>query len=306
MSVNYEAYKIFYYVAYYRNITLAAKALFLTQPTVSHAIKTLENELDCTLFIRSKTGVELSEEGKVLFAHISKAYKEIVRGEKHLKEFLDSEKKLITIGTSETVLRSFLIKAMGEFKAKNPQTYFRIYTPENQSIYEQIKEGTMDLAIVLESFIPNELESRYLTDCSMTCIASPNLSHLNGRTVTYKEINRYPLICLTPGTGSRIYLEHLFLEHHIPLQPDIEIASSDLITPLVEENMGIGFVPKVFAEKAIRKGKVLEVKFSSALPDRSICMLTDPTRQQSVICQKFMKELPELVAAVRKNEGREG
>lgn len=291
MSASYESYKIFYYVAYYKNITLAAKALFLTQPTVSHAIKTLENELSCTLFIRSKSGVSLSPEGEVLFSHISKAYKEISRGEQHLKEFLDSEKKLITVGTSETVLRSFLTKTLGHFKSQNPQTYFRIYTPDNHSIYEQIKDGTFDLAIVLEPFIPNDLETLHLLDFSMTCIAGPNLGHLAGRTVTYQEVCRYPIICLTPGTASRNYLDHLFLDHHVHLQPDIELASSDLITPLVEENIGIGFVPRIFAENAIKKKRVVELKFSSALPTRSICMLTDPERQPSVICQKFMAEV---------------
>lgn len=291
MSANYEAYKIFYYVAYYGNITLAAKALFLTQPTVSHAIKTLESELNCTLFIRSKTGVTLSKEGELLFSHISKAYKEIIRGEKHLKEYLASEEKLITIGTSETVLRSFLTKALGQFKSQNPETAFRIYTPDNQAVYEQVKEGILDLAVVIESYTPLELESRHLTDFSMACIAGSSMAHLAGRKVTYQEVCQYPLICLNPGTASRIYLDHLFLEHHVHLQPDMELASSDLITPLVEENIGIGFVPRIFAEKAIAKGKVVELKFASDLPTRSICLIWDPERKPSVICEKFLNEL---------------
>lgn len=288
MSANYESYKIFYYVAYYGNITLAAKALFLTQPTVSHAIKTLESELNCQLFIRSKTGVSLSPEGELLFSHISRAYKEISRGEKHLKEFLETEKKLITIGTSETVLRSFLTKALGQFKSQNPQTYFRIYTPENHSVYEQTKDGTLDLAIVIEPYLTSELTCQHLTDFSMACIAGPNLSHLTEHTVTYQEICHYPIICLTRGTASRVYLDHLFLEHNLHLQPDIELASSDLITPLVEENIGIGFVPRVFAEHSIKKKRVVELQFSAALPTRSICMLTDPEHHPSAICQKFM------------------
>lgn len=293
MSANYEAYKIFYYVAYYRNITLASKALYLTQPTVSHAIKTLENELNCQLFIRSKSGVSLSAEGKVLFSHISKAYKEIIRGEKHLKEFLDAEKKLITIGTSETVLRSFLTKALGQFKSQNPETYFRIYTPDNHSVYEQVKDGTLDMAIVLEPFISNDLKSQHLTDFSMTCIAGPNLANLSMKTLDYQDLCNYPIICLTPQTASRIYLDHLFFEHHVHLHPDIELASSDLITPLVEENIGIGFVPRVFAESAIKKGRVVELTFHEPLPTRSICMVTNPESPQSLICQKFMEKLQE-------------
>lgn len=291
MSANYESYKIFYYVAYYGNITLAAKALYLTQPTVSHAIKNLESELDCTLFVRSKTGVTLSSEGKVLYAHIAKAYKEILKGEKHLKEFLDNEKKLITIGTSETVLRSFLIQALGQFKSENPETYFRIYTPDIQSAYEMVKDGTLDMAIVLEPFAPNDLKVQHIVDFSMTCIAGLEYAYLTEKPMTFQQVCRYPIICLTPGTASRTYLDHLFLEHHVHLQPDVEFTSSDLITPLVEQNIGIGFVPRIFAEKAIQKGKVVELTFDTELPVRSICMATDPERDSSAICRKFMEEI---------------
>lgn len=296
MSANYEAYKIFYYVAYYQNITLAAKALYLTQPTVSHAIKTLENELNCQLFIRSKSGVALSEEGELLFSHISKAYKEILRGEKHLKEFLDAQKKLITIGTSETVLRCFLTKALGKFKSQNPEAYFRIYTPDSHCVYDQIKEGSLDVAIILEPFASNELTSQHLADFSMTCIAGPHFAELSQKVLHYKDLINYPLICLTPGTASRTYLDRLFFEHHIHLYPDIELASSDLVTPLVEENIGIGFVPRIFAENAIKKGRVVELTFSDPLPSRSICMVTNPESQPSLICRKFMEE---LLAAAR-------
>lgn len=60
MSVNLDSYKTFYYVAKYRNITHAAKALFQTQPTVSRCIAGLEAELGCRLFVRSKKGVMLT------------------------------------------------------------------------------------------------------------------------------------------------------------------------------------------------------------------------------------------------------
>lgn len=56
MSVNFDFYRTFYYVGKYKNITAAAKALFVTQPTVTHAIQALERELNCSLFIRSQKG----------------------------------------------------------------------------------------------------------------------------------------------------------------------------------------------------------------------------------------------------------
>ena len=71
MNVNYEAYKIFYHVAKHQSISKAANILLISQPAVSYQIKSLEDALGITLFIRTKKGVTLTDEGNVLFNYIS-------------------------------------------------------------------------------------------------------------------------------------------------------------------------------------------------------------------------------------------
>ena len=74
MIINYEYYQIFYYVAKNKNITVATNQLFLSQSTVSRVIQNLERDLGCTLLIRSKQGLSLTEEGKFLYEHVKKAF----------------------------------------------------------------------------------------------------------------------------------------------------------------------------------------------------------------------------------------
>ena len=90
MQVSFDSYKVFYITAKNKSITMAAKELYVTQPTVTHCIQKLEEELGCTLFIRGKKGVKLTPEGKVLYKHVSIACEEIWKAEndmKALKEF---------------------------------------------------------------------------------------------------------------------------------------------------------------------------------------------------------------------------
>lgn len=291
MSVSYDYYKVFYYVAYYQNITLAAKTLFLTQPTVSHYILNLEKELDCQLFNRSKRGMKLTPEGELLFQHIAKAYTEISHGENELKEYLHMGKGLIKIGASETTLRNFLIPVLGQFRSKYPQIHLQIYNTTCQQTNDAIKNGTIDLAVMTTPFPDTDLSIRPLANFSTVAIAGPLFSYLTDRTLTYQELAQHPLICLEKGTSSRNYLETLFASHSVHLQPDIELSSADLITPLAEQNIGIGFVPRIFAEHALKNKQVVELTLAEPLPDRSICVLTDPQRQNSVACQKFLDEL---------------
>lgn len=84
MSVNFEYYKIFYYVAKYKSITQAASLLYSSQPSISRMIKILEQELGCTLFIRTRKGVALTPEGEELFDHVAPACEELFVGEELL------------------------------------------------------------------------------------------------------------------------------------------------------------------------------------------------------------------------------
>ena len=73
MSINFEYYKIFYYVAKYQNISKAAKALQNNQPNITRVMKLLEGELGCQLMVRSNKGVALTEDGVRHYGHVQSA-----------------------------------------------------------------------------------------------------------------------------------------------------------------------------------------------------------------------------------------
>lgn len=73
MDINYELYKVFYYVASTLSFSEASKQLFISQSAVSQSIKALEKKLDQTLFIRSTKKVRLTTEGEILLRHIEPA-----------------------------------------------------------------------------------------------------------------------------------------------------------------------------------------------------------------------------------------
>ena len=74
MDINLEYYKIFYYTAKQKSVTLAAEKLSISQPAVSQAIKHLEKDLGCALFVRMAKGVRLTKEGEMLFSYVERGY----------------------------------------------------------------------------------------------------------------------------------------------------------------------------------------------------------------------------------------
>lgn len=111
MDINYELYKVFYYVAKTLSFSDASKRLFISQSAVSQSIKALEKKLNQHLFIRSTKRVKLTPEGEVLFKHIEPAVNLIMRGENQILDANALNGGQLRIGASDTsaVITWFLI-----------------------------------------------------------------------------------------------------------------------------------------------------------------------------------------------------
>ena len=109
MNINYESYKIFYYVAKYKSISKASENLLISQPAVSYQIKTLEDSLGITLFIRTKKGVTLTDEGNILFSFVERGIESFANGENALTNLKNLDCGNIRIGASTTVSKHILM-----------------------------------------------------------------------------------------------------------------------------------------------------------------------------------------------------
>ena len=109
MNINLELYKIFLSVAKNKSITKASNELMISQPGVSKSIKNLENQLNCSLFIRTKSGVCLTNEGNLLYSKLGDAFELINNAENSLMEMRNLEYGYLNIGISSTLTRYFLL-----------------------------------------------------------------------------------------------------------------------------------------------------------------------------------------------------
>ena len=106
MEQNFNLYHIFYTVAKCRNISGAARELYISQPAISKAISKLEQSLGTTLFYRSSRGVSLTEPGEILFAQVENAFQAITQGEEQLQRFQKLGMGHLSIGGESLSLKS--------------------------------------------------------------------------------------------------------------------------------------------------------------------------------------------------------
>jgi DNA-binding transcriptional LysR family regulator len=132
MDVNFELYKVFYYVARTLSFSEASKQLFISQSAVSQSIKVLEKKLGQSLFIRSTKRVQLTPEGEILFKHIEPALHLIQKGENQLLESNSLNGGQLRIGASDTICRYFLVPYLKQFHKLFPNVpgYFALRTSD--------------------------------------------------------------------------------------------------------------------------------------------------------------------------------
>lgn len=296
MTSNFEYYKIFYYVAKYGNLTRAAAALNTSQPAVTRVIHKLEADLGCRLFIRSKSGMELTAEGSRFFEYVSAGCLQFFRAESHLSDLLQLENGSISISATETALHSWLFEAMENFHEEYPGVHFQILNHSTQDSIQAVRDGKVDFAVVssLPLHISEPLRMKKLHTYRDILISGKRFSELKGHPVSLRELTSYPWISLTSESISRTFLNTYFAQYGLSFSPDMELATTDLILPAVRHNLGIGFIPEAFAHSELAAGNIFQIQVQEQFPERNILLISDSEYPQSVASKAFQKFAKEI------------
>ncbi len=290
MSVNYDYYRIFYYVAKYRNFTRAAEILMSSQPNITRTMNNLESELGCKLFLRTNRGVTLTPEGEKLFSHVKIAHEQLQTGELELANDRNLETGSISIGVSEIALHAVLLPVLRRFRKLYPGVRFRITNHSTAQAIASLKSGLVELALVSSpTGAVKPLKEFPLQEFRDIPIAGPHFKALAEKPISLSDLAGYPLISLGPETKTHTLFTDFFASHGFTLIPDIEAATTDQILPMVKHDLGIGFLPESFIRDALAKKEVFALDLIEQLPARHICLIRDMSRPASIAAQELEK-----------------
>ncbi|WP_304973589.1 substrate-binding domain-containing protein [uncultured Duncaniella sp.] len=104
-------------------------------------------------------------------------------------------------------------------------------------------------------------------------------------------LKEYPLVGLGRETVTYELYKNFFVGHKVDMELDIEVATSDLMLPLLENNFGLGFMPRQMAEPLIQEGKLVQIPLNAVPPKRSIQVIADRGRGKSLATGVFYKYL---------------
>lgn len=302
MNISYDSYRIFYHVARCRSITQAANLLMSNQPNVTRAIKNLERELGCILFVRSRKGVQLTPEGEKLFAHVRIAFEHIEAGEEELALDKSLQCGMLSIGASEIALHCLLLPILKAYRQLYPGIQIRVSNHVTQQAITSLKNGLVDLAVVTTpADIPPSLSSTAIKRFREVAVCGAAFAFLRDRELSLAELAEYPLVCLGEHSKTYEFYSKLFLERGIPFSLSVEAATADQILPLVLNDLGIGFVPEDYLNGSEAEKRLYTLKLTEPIPTRDICLIKRTEFPLSIAARKLEEMICSSIGAQPKD-----
>jgi len=272
MEQNLSQYKIFYEVAKTGNISKAAKELYISQPAISKTIGKLEDSLGTVLFTRNSRGVQLTEEGQILFAHTCRAFEELSNGEAELKRARQFHMGHIRIGVSNTLCRYIMVSYLKSFIEQYPHVKITIDSQSTTHTLSMLEQQKIDLGLVARPRPQKNLVFLPIMDIEDIFVASPayleNLRLREGENADVFQVGN--IMLLDRANVTRRYIDEYLSVNHITPNNLLEVTTMDLLIEFSRIGLGIGSVIKEFVKEDLDGGRLVQVKLGTPIHKRTV------------------------------------
>jgi DNA-binding transcriptional LysR family regulator len=295
MNIDFELYKVFFYVATHRSFSAASGKLFLSQSAVSQSIRLLEDKLGCRLFNRSTKQVQLTYEGELLFQHIEKAFHLIKAGERSIAEIHSLDQGEIHIGASDTICKYYLLAYLKQFAGQYPRIKIKITNRTSPVCLDLLHKGLVDIAVVN---LPDGKEQKNTAVKKLKLlqdvfVAGQAYQQLQNQKLQLKDLEQYQLLMLEKNTVTRDFFDMLLKQHNVAVTPEIELGSLDLVIELTKIGLGLSFITREFIQNEIASGELFILDIQETIPARWLGIATNETLPLTVAAGRFIDMLAE-------------
>lgn len=285
-----DLWNIFYEVASTGNISRASEKMHISQPAITKQIKNLENELECKLFIRTQKGVILTKKGELIYQDIKNGINALNTAYKKIK----SENEIITgnirIGSSTTLVKTYLMPFIKEFHEKYPNVIFEISTEPTSRLKELLKIGKIDIIVAkFYTGINDDFVYDKIGEMHDIFIVNDKYKELFQKEISLKVLENYPILLQKQPSSSRDFIEKFCENNNIKLKSIMEIASSNLLIEFSKIGYGIGVVTKEYVKKELKNKELYELKVKPNIPKRDFGIITLKNNYLSMCCKEFLK-----------------
>lgn len=246
----------FIQVAELGSFTRAGEKLGYSQPTVSFQIRQLEEDLGTPLFDRINHTIALNSQGQEVLRY---AY-QICQKVDELKEHMHHQAEIhgtVRVGMADSMCSWLLEGQFSELRKKHPGVALRIFTASTEEMLHLLDQNEIDLAYTLDGHVYHKdyvIAGEERIGIHFVTAASSPLAQAGP--LPMARLALLPCILTEPGMSYRRLLEQQLARHSLQIDPVLEIGNTNLICRLVEQGMGISFLPDYVTEEAVAAGRL--------------------------------------------------
>lgn len=245
MNLNHLHY--FHVLAQTEHYTQAANQLNITQPSLSHAIHVLEQELGIYLFEKQGRNIRLTKYGRIFYEYVERGLKEIYTGEKRILDLSSQNSGWIDLGFIYTLGSHYVPHLIRDFLniQDNRNIRFSLKQGNTTEILKGLKEETYDIAFC--SFVENQPDVNFLPIAQeeVVVIVAHNHPLASHDEIDLRQIQNERIVFYDKQSGIRPLIERLFKE--VDIVPNIicEVEEDSAVIGLVDVDYGVALVPDI-------------------------------------------------------------
>ena len=282
-------------VADTRAVTAAARVLFVTQPALSRRLQQLEEELSATLFVRSRSGVTLTEAGRIA----TEEARAIVARYGRIKELIRAQESLasgvVRLGGGATAVSFLVPKAIAAFQKQYPGVRFEVSEQGSRDVESDVRAERVDLGLVTLPAHSREFDVRPLAQDRIVLVASAAHPLAKKKRVLVGELDGLGLVGFQAGSAIRQLIDAKLRDAGVSMNVQMELRSIAAILGMVENTQTLAFVSRlgVTGRDAVR---VIEVRGLTI--QRRLGVITKLGRPLSAAARAFSPFLSSVVSVV--------
>lgn len=285
--MNIDHVEAFVYVVRYGSFNKAANLLFLTQPSVTARIHSLERELDCKLFDRDGKQISLTEDGRQFLPYAQQMLNIYQKGRQQLQPQTTLPDSL-TIGCTVSVSNYVIADILRAVKLLHPDVSFQLVSGSTDKIVKQLLDRELDVGFVRNVSHPNLMSVKYYVDPIRLYVYADHPFVGQGH-VSVEAIAQQPLVFFECGALDWIEIKNIFEKLDYPPNIPFLVDNSEAAKNIILNKSAIGFLPSVSAREEVAAGRLFEIQVAEVADTALQTNLVTMRGDHPPLVQAFLK-----------------
>jgi LysR family transcriptional regulator, cyn operon transcriptional activator len=279
------------------SFTVAAEKVHVTQSTLSHQIRQLEDELGCRLFDRENKRVSMTQTGEAFLERVQNALREVDEGIWTVRLAADEMSGVVRIGTTHTFNMRIIPRCMALLLERHPSVRMEVLEMSGDDIAAALLRGELDIGVTYKPQNAPELRFEPLYSEEMLLAVGENHPFAQRRFVRTAELHLQRVVLLPRTFATRALLEECF---RMANATPVVVAEMNAIAPMIEL-VSITNIAAIVSEHALRRDDVRIIPLESPTPVRSPGLLWRGDETRSPAARAFAS----IIRTVSNGEGRD-